>query len=79
MRKYSNLVAKSDYYTTRKKNATYIYFFLILSALDAILHLQQQAKQRRQLISGARIRKCAKEIPTEGEDFCRDKMIKIDF
>jgi hypothetical protein len=50
-----------------------------LSALDAILHLQQQAKQRRHLIFGARIRKYAKVIPTEGEDFCRDKMIKIDF
>jgi hypothetical protein len=50
-----------------------------LSALGAILPLQQQAKQRRQLISGARIRKYAKVIPTEGEDFCRDKMIKIEF
>jgi hypothetical protein len=50
-----------------------------LSALGAILPLQQQNEQRRQLIFGARIRKYAKVIPTEGEDFCRDKMIKIDF
>ena len=77
MRKYSNLVATTVYLA--KKNATYISFFLILSALDAILHLQQQTRQRRQLISGTRIRKCAKEIPAEGEDFCRDKMIKIEF
>lgn len=77
MRKYSNLLSTTVYLA--KKNATYISFFLILSALDAILHLQQQTKQRRQLIFGARIRKYAKEIPTEGEDFCRDKMIKIEF
>lgn len=77
MRKYSNLLSTTVYLA--KKNATYIYFFLILSALDAILHLRQQAKQRRHLISDALVRKCAKEIPTEGEDFCRDKMIKFDF
>ena len=77
MRKYSNLLSTTVYFA--KKNATYIYFFPILSALGAILPLQQQTKQRRQLISVARVRKCAKEIPAEGEDFCRDKMIKIDF
>ena len=77
MRKYSNLLSTTVYFA--KKNATYIYFFPILSALGAILPLQQQNEQRRQLIFGARIRKYAKVIPTEGEDFCRDKMIKIDF
>jgi len=39
----------------------------------------KQAKQRRHLIFDALIRKCAKEIPAEGEDFCRDKMIKFEF
>ena len=77
MRKYSNLLSTTVYLA--KKNATYIYFFLILSALDAISPLQQQNEQRRQLIFGARIRKYAKVIPTEGEDFCRDRMIKIEF
>ena len=77
MRKYSNLLSTTVYLA--KKNATYIYFFLILSALDAILSQQEQTKQRRHLISDALVRKCAKKIPTEGEDFCRDRMIKIDF
>lgn len=77
MRKYSNLLSTTVYLA--KKNATYIYYFLILSALDAILSQQEQAKQRRHLISDALVRKCAKEIPAEGEDFCRDRMIKIDF
>ena len=77
MRKYSYLLSTTVYFAKKKRNLYLL--FLILSALDAISPLQQQNEQRRQLIFGARIRKYAKVIPTEGEDFCRDKMIKIEF